>query len=908
MVATQAEFYDDIKGQIFNEIINNSNQTAAEATAGLMMNNQGDSAVFMMETMMDTNPEIIGDVMQGFVQDEFDIFDHFENKGTENLNTNTTSEFTQPDTNLDMQDFKAEVFKDMITYSDENTMGTMAQLVATADTETASLIFETVVTEQQNMYVDDTTPKTNFALDLMDNLSSVNSTIVNTMYETQGELINNMMSTAMSDISAKDSGAIANIISSSGNDQLNEIVFNNIASSNDQSLSSNVFTDLADTEGGANAIMTMASTNQSLYENIAQDVDPTYMTAASLYTNTAAQYGTATTATATSTDTTTAYATGGISWTTLPKTSGTYSTSSYISINGTATSINGVDYSASDLPDGLNIDNTSGLISGTPTMPGSWNSTITATDMMDFNSFATASLQFQIIEDTSGGYNDGSGGSLSFMSTPYPPATLMVNSPISPIYLYTTGGTGNVNYTSTGLPMGLYVSSTGSIIGTPSTQTFTSSSVTIIATDSNGNTATTNLAFPKVDSSGGGDGTVTWTTTPAMFSSLTLTQGTPMSSIYLSATGSGSITYTDDAMLPAGIFLSAGGMVSGTPTSSTSTETTVTFVATDGNGDSETLIVSFPIINASGGGGGVTWTTTAGMFPSTLTENDPISSVSLSATGTGSINYYLSSGTLPPGISLAADIVSGAPTTPSATETTVTFRAEDDDTNTADLEITFPQVDASGGGSNVTWNATITGFPSTLTQSTPISSFDLSNSVTDEPTPVTYSISSGTLPSGLDLTGSTVSGTPSISGAATTVAFRVAETGSATNFSIKTVTFPAVSGGGGVTISFNTPISNTLSDKDVNESIYQDFIANASDSSVLSWTLENDLPPGVTGSAAGGQYSISGTAPSLQVATTYTFDIKAYLASQVSIFNKRTFTILINNDVNCVTPTNNVCY
>ena len=42
------------------------------------MNSQGDSAVFMMETMMDTNPEIIGDVMQGFVQDDFDIFNHFE--------------------------------------------------------------------------------------------------------------------------------------------------------------------------------------------------------------------------------------------------------------------------------------------------------------------------------------------------------------------------------------------------------------------------------------------------------------------------------------------------------------------------------------------------------------------------------------------------------------------------------------------------------------------------------------------------------------------------------------------------------------------------------------------------------------------------------------------------------------
>ena len=54
---------------------------------------------------------------------------------------------------------------------------------------------------------------------------------------------------------------------------MNAMVFNNIASSGDQNLTSNVFTNLADTEGGSDAIMTMASTNQSLYENMAQDVD-----------------------------------------------------------------------------------------------------------------------------------------------------------------------------------------------------------------------------------------------------------------------------------------------------------------------------------------------------------------------------------------------------------------------------------------------------------------------------------------------------------------------------------------------------------------------------------------------------------------------------------------------------------
>ena len=54
-----------------------------------MMNSEGDSAMFMMETMMETNPEIIGDVMESFVDEDFDIFDHFEDTIIEEP-TNTT--------------------------------------------------------------------------------------------------------------------------------------------------------------------------------------------------------------------------------------------------------------------------------------------------------------------------------------------------------------------------------------------------------------------------------------------------------------------------------------------------------------------------------------------------------------------------------------------------------------------------------------------------------------------------------------------------------------------------------------------------------------------------------------------------------------------------------------------------
>ncbi|MDB3981855.1 putative Ig domain-containing protein [Candidatus Pelagibacter sp.] len=961
MMSTQNDFYNDLKGQIFEEIINNSDQTAAEATAGLMMNSEGDSAMFMMETMMETNPEMIGDVMQGFVDDDFDIFDHFEDTAINepidtiapedneinNLATNTNrkgltkeeriaakaerkaekqrikairkadrliakeerkaarkaaklavknnsneADFIPVEINSDFQDFKADVFKDMMTYSNDDTMGTMAQLVAGADEQTASLIFETVVSEQNNMMaVDGVAPKNNFALDLMSNLSSVDSGVMDKMYETQGDLVNNMMSTAMTNISSDDSGAIANIISSSGNDQMNAMVFNNIASSGDQNLTSNVFTNLADTESGSDAIMTMASTNQSLYENMAQDVDPTYMTAASLLTDTTATYNTASAtdmSTTTDTDTTT-FAAGAISWTTYPTSPGTLTTSSYVSISGTASSKNGVTYSASDLPDGLTFDYTTGMIFGTPTSAGIWNTTLTATDMMDFNSFATASITFDIVEDNTGGaYNDPTGGALSFMSTPYPPATLTVNNAITPIYLYTSGGTGNINYSATGLPSGLSVSITGSIIGTPDTQSFSSSSVTIIASDDDGNTASTNLTFPQVDSGGaaggggsgpswstylyppttltegtemmdmyldatgtgalnftasnlpmglyvdgqyikgtpsmqvgytssvmitatddigsqtkyvtfpqvnasGGGGSVTWNTLAADFSTLTLTQGSPMTSINLSATGVGVITYSDDAFLPAGISLTAG-VVSGTPTSSTEFSTSVTFTATDSNGNTEDLFVSFPAINASGGGGSVTWNTLAADFSTlTLTQGSPMTSINLSATGVGVITYS-DDAFLPAGISLTAGVVSGTPTSSTEFSTSVTFTATDSNGNTEDLFVSFPAINASGGG-NPTFT-TIAGDVTTslgsLTQNSSITSFSIG--ATGGMSPISYSASG--LPTGLSLSSTGVlSGTPTVPGTGATVTFTATDMNFLTDsFSL---IFPTVTAAGG---------------------------------------------------------------------------------------------------------------
>ena len=315
------------------------------------------------------------------------------------------------------------------------------------------------------------------------------------------------------------------------------------------------------------------------------------------------------------------------------------------------------------------------------------------------------------------------------------------------------------------------------------------------------------VTFPQVDASSGGG--VTWNTIAADFSTLTLTKGTPMSSITLSATGVGTITYSDDAMLPAGISLTAD-KVSGTPTSSTETETTVTFTATDEDGDSETLTVSFPVINASSGGS-VTWITLDTDFPSTLTVNDPISSVTLDATGSMEPITYSYTGTLPPGLTLAAGVVSGTPTTQSATSTTITFVATDMEGNNEDLIVTLPQVDASGGTE---------------------------------------------------------------------------------------------------TVNFTTP-EGTLGTFDAGDTINETVNATATQGSDVTYTFtatNSQNAFGLDGSRSGivvTGNTISGIAPRLYTAATYTFSFTATIPNNQT--NNASFSIDISQDSTCVSPTNNIC-
>jgi PKD repeat protein len=124
---------------------------------------------------------------------------------------------------------------------------------------------------------------------------------------------------------------------------------------------------------------------------------------------------------------------------------------------------------ADNLPDGLHIDVNSGLVYGTPTAAGSWNTTLVATN--DVNPNATQSCAVVIVAENP--------------QSPPPPSTPPANTAprvtsgdmpdgrVGVTYRFTVTATGNPApyYLVRGLPAGLRLSrTTGAVTGTPTTR------------------------------------------------------------------------------------------------------------------------------------------------------------------------------------------------------------------------------------------------------------------------------------------------------------------------------------------------------------------------------------------------------------------------------------------------------
>jgi len=260
---------------------------------------------------------------------------------------------------------------------------------------------------------------------------------------------------------------------------------------------------------------------------------------------------------------------------------------------------------------------------------------------------------------------------------------------------------------------------------------------------------------------------------------------------------------------------------------------------------------------------------------------------------------------LPSGLYLAAGTgeITGTPDATNMYTQTVMFTATDDNGTTTE-SVDFPTVDSAS--SNVAWNATLTGFPTTLTENAPMTSFELSNSINDPPATKTFNVV-GAKPSWLTLAASgQVSGTPTATAPATNVTFRVEETGNASNSDSITVSFPPVDAGDSITFS---TAAGSLGSVNAGESINETIVATASNSAAITYTFSASNDQNAT-ELAGTSIDvtgnvISGIAPRLYVAATYSFAFTASTAG--GIVNSATFSINILQDATCITPTDNIC-
>jgi len=285
------------------------------------------------------------------------------------------------------------------------------------------------------------------------------------------------------------------------------------------------------------------------------------------------------------------------------------------------------------LPLGLNLNPTTGLLNGTPTTAGAYSVTIQAADAVGTPS-AKRTYSGSVI------------ATLQVTTTSLPGG--LQGSPYSAVLAY-TGGLAPINWTidSGTLPTGLvFNAATGAISGTSSVPS--SAVLLFTAHDSAGQAAGKSLAF-----SIGSSLAITTTDLPQ------INTGT-LYSFQLNASG-GVRPYSwsiSSGILPAGLTLSASGLISGTVT--TETASTATFRVTDSLGNVDSRQFSFTALIPISP---VTITTQA--LPHGIV-NVPYTFTMSASGGQGSYQWTIYQGSLPDGLSFSrTGVISGTPRTAS---------------------------------------------------------------------------------------------------------------------------------------------------------------------------------------------------------------------------------------------------
>ncbi|MDT8069762.1 MAG: putative Ig domain-containing protein [Terriglobia bacterium] len=338
---------------------------------------------------------------------------------------------------------------------------------------------------------------------------------------------------------------------------------------------------------------------------------------------------------------------------------------------------------STSMPAGLTLSS-AGVVSGTPTAAGTFGFNAVVKDSSSPAQSSSAAYKLTVttaaaplIVATSSLPSGTSGTSYS--------TTLSASGGMSP---YTWSAT-------TALPAGLTLNSNGVLSGTPSTSGTFSLGFKVTDTASPAQTANATLSL-NIASAPSAPLSISTTSVP----NATSGQGY---NVTLMATG-GSTPYTwSQTGLPAGLSMSSGGVISGTPTSSG----TFSFTAkvTDTSSTTQTSSKALSITVAAAAPTNPLSITTSALPGGTVGSNY---SATVQATGgTGAYTWNVTSGALPSGVTLSATTgqLSGTPGTAAQYNFTlqVTDSASPANTSSKSYSVTIANSSASSGTSNGIW-------------------------------------------------------------------------------------------------------------------------------------------------------------------------------------------------------------
>ena len=315
------------------------------------------------------------------------------------------------------------------------------------------------------------------------------------------------------------------------------------------------------------------------------------------------------------------------------------------------------------------------------------------------------------------------------------------------------------------------------------------------------------------------------------------------------AGGSGGLTWSlASGTLPAGLDLSAGGVLSGTPTAGGTAN--LTFKVTDGTGATATRVLAltvsaFGITTASVPNG-----TVGVAYEATINASG----------GDGSLSWDISAGALPDGLSLWDGTISGTPTKGGTSTFTVRVTDESNAVRTRSFTITVPAL-------AVTTASLPAGVIATAYPSTALAAANVYGSAT-------WSLSSGSLPAGLSLSaGGAISGTPTAGGTAT---FTVKATDDGGSTATKAL---SISVSSFAIVSTSVPAGNV--------GVSYAYALEAAGGSGYSWSITaGSLPAGLSLAPATGL--ISGT-PTSAGSSAFTVKVDASGGKTAS----RAFTLVV---------------